>query len=157
MRHWKSSLLVFALAALSLAQSASDLQTDPVHRIGDRLACLCGSCNNTVATCQMLECHYSKPARQKIAAMVAAGKSDQEILDSFVAENGLRALAAPPAEGFNLLGWIMPFLGLAAGFAGVWYFLRRMYLKRAPAPAAGDEQVLSQYRERIEKDLAKLD
>ena len=157
MRQLKSSLLVFALAVMCLAQSASDLQTDPVRRVGDRLACLCGSCNNTVATCGMLECHYSKPARLKIAAMAAAGKSDKEIIDSFVAENGLRALAAPPTEGFNLLGYLMPFIGLAAGFAAIAYFIRRMYFKAAPAPAAGDEQLLSRYQERIEKDLQKLD
>lgn len=157
MRRFKNSLLLLALAAASLAQTASQLQTDAIRRVGDKLACLCGTCNNTVATCQMIECHFSKPAKQRIAALVGQGKSDQEIIDLFVGEYGKRVLAAPPAEGFNLLGWVMPFVAIAAGLVMIWLFIQRF---RKPAvakvPAAGDE-VLSRYQERIEKDLEKLD
>ena len=50
----------------------------------------------------MLECHYAKPGRDKIAGMQAAGASDQSILDAFVQDKGKQALSVPPAEGFNL-------------------------------------------------------
>ena len=30
----------------------------------------------------------------------------------FVKESGLSALASPPTQGFSLLGWVMPFVGI---------------------------------------------
>ncbi len=39
MRRWHVSLLLFILALTSLAQTASQLQTDAVTRIGSKLAC----------------------------------------------------------------------------------------------------------------------
>jgi cytochrome c-type biogenesis protein CcmH len=143
------------VAAVSLAQTASQLQTEPVRRVGMRLACLCGSCNNTVAECQMLECHFSKPARMRIAELQAMGRSDSEIVDEFVAKYGKQILAAPPAEGFNLLAWVMPYVALGAGLGAIWLFVRR-FRKPALAPPVDDE-ALSRYRDRIEKDLTKLD
>ena len=67
----------------------------------------------------MLGCHYSKPAREKIKAMQAAGIADDRIVDDFVKTEGLRALVVPPAEGFNALAWVMPFLmiGIVLNFA----------------------------------------
>jgi len=145
------------LAAVSLAQSSSQFQTEAVKRVGARLACLCGGCNNTVADCQMLECHYSHPARERIAALQAGGSSDAEIVDVFVKDQGIRALAAPPAEGFNLLAWVMPFVAIAAGLAVIWLFIQRF---RKPAPAGravADAETLSRYQSRIDKDLTQLD
>lgn len=157
MRRWLSSLFLLILAVTSLAQTASQLQTDAVKRVGMKLACLCGTCNNTVTECQMLECHYSKPAKARIAALLAAGKSDQEIIDGFVKEYGKRALAAPPAEGFNLLAWVMPFAAIAAGLGVIWVFIRRFRKPLAVAGTPADAEMLSRYQERIDKDLEKFD
>ncbi len=155
MRRLKGSILVLIVAAACLAQSASQIQTDAVKRVGGRLACLCGTCNNTVADCAMIECHFSKPAKMRIAALAAAGKSDSDIIDEFVREYGKRVLAAPPAEGFNLLAWVMPWVAIGAGLAAIWMFIRRF---RRPAPTApSDPALLARYQERIDKDLAKLD
>lgn len=157
MRRWQSSFLILIAAAACLAQSASQLQSEAVRRVGSKLACLCGTCNNTIADCPMLECHFSKPARTRIASMEAAGKSDSEITAQFVKEYGNQILAVPPVEGFNLLAWVMPWVGIAIGLVMVWLFVRRF---RKPAPAtepSADAEALSRYQERIEKDLAKLD
>ena len=157
MRRWRSSFLALLLAAAGLAQTASQLQIAGVVRVGSKLACLCGTCNNTVADCQMLECHFSKPAKLRIAALLAAGRSDSEIIDEFVAQYGKRVLAAPPAEGFNLLAWAMPFAAIGAGLGAIWFFLRR-FRKPAAVPATPAEaETLSRYQERMDKDLAKLD
>lgn len=157
MRRWKSSLLLLAIAALGMAQTASKLQLDAIQRVGDKLACLCGACNNTVATCAMLECHYSKPAKEKIAEMAAAGKTDREILDYFIQREGLRALAEPPAEGFNLMGHVMPFLAFALGIWITWWFVRRFRGKPAVAGAEMDPETLARYQKRIESDMKELD
>jgi cytochrome c-type biogenesis protein CcmH len=158
MLRLKNSLLIVLVTVISVAQTASNLENAVVERVGSKLACLCGTCNNTVANCPMLECHYSKPARGQIAELAAAGKSDKEIIDFFVKREGLRALAEPPAEGFNLMGRVMPFLALAIGLWITWFFLQRF--RRKPAPAAGpvaDDATLSRYQERMDKDLEKLD
>ena len=155
MRRFESSLLLLIVAAACLAQSASQLQSDAVRRVGGKLACLCGTCNNTVADCPMLECHFAKPARMRIAALEAAGKSDAEITDEFVKEYGKQILAVPPAEGFNLLAWVMPWVAIGAGLALIWLFIRRF---RKPAPQTpADSELLARYQDRIDKDLSKLD
>ena len=157
MRRWTTSLLLVLLAAISLARSSSQFQTEPVKRVGARLACLCGGCNNTVADCQMLECHFSKPARERIASLQGQGKSDAQIVDIFIQEYGKRVLAAPPAEGFNLLAWVMPFAAIAAGLGAIWMFIQRFRKPLQASRAQADAETLSHYQAQIEKDLKKLD
>lgn len=159
MPRFRSRIFLFLLAGLCLAQSSSDLVTPAIRRVGERLACLCGSCKNTVSTCQMLGCHYSSPAKEKIAKLQAEGKSDQDIVDTFVKSEGLKSLAVPPTEGFSLLGWVMPFAAIAIGLCGIYAFMKK---KRRPvvmtqAESKIDNEVLDRYHDQIEKDMAKLD
>jgi len=104
----------------------------------------------------MLGCHYSLPARERIAKMEAEGVSDDAIIAGFVKREGLRALVAPPAEGFNLLSWVMPFVALALGLGVIVLYVRR-FRKPAIPDAPVDNAALDRYHEEIEKDLAKLE
>jgi cytochrome c-type biogenesis protein CcmH len=149
-------LLAFALAAICLPQTATTYVTPDVRRVGDKLACKCGACNNTVGTCPMLQCHYSLPAREKIDEMQKAGVSDQAIIDSFVKESGLSALASPPAEGFNLLGWIMPFVGLALGLGAVAVWFKR-FVRRKPATSPELPEIDKRYQDRMDRELEELE
>lgn len=155
----KGVLLFLLLAGVVLPQTSSIQYVTPeIRRVGDKLACKCGSCNNTVGTCNMLQCHYSEPAREKIAGMQTAGKSDQAIVDSFVQEQGLSALASPPATGFHLLGWIMPFIALGLGLLLVVVWIKRfrrppVAVVEVPGRAAANDR----YRERIEREMADLE
>jgi cytochrome c-type biogenesis protein CcmH len=155
-KRLKTALLGALVAVLSFAQSGSPLTNPEVRRIGEQLLCLCG-CGSTVTSCNMQHCHFSDPAREKLLTMVNAGMGEKEILAAFVKENGLRVLVKPPAEGFNLVGWVMPVVGLAAGFAVVWFVIRRF---RRPAPAGAppvDDAVLARYQQRIDRDLDRLE
>jgi cytochrome c-type biogenesis protein CcmH len=157
MPRLKSSLLVLALAALCLAQSTTPLANPRVRRLGDQLMCLCG-CGATVTSCNMLGCQHSKPAREKLLAMVNAGESDSAILASFVQESGLEILAKPPAQGFNLLGYVVPFVGIALGLTFVWFVIKRF--RKPAALAAGpelDDAAYAGYKAQIDRDLEKLD
>lgn len=148
-------LLLAFLAGSCLAQVSSELITPEIKRVGSRLACLCGSCRNSVGDCPMLGCGYATPARERIREMLAAGMSDEAIVQAFVDERGIQALVTPPAEGFNLLTWVMPVVAIAIGLLAVWWFIRRMSRPALQPPV--DEEVLDKYRDSIEKDLAKLD
>ena len=80
----------------ALAQTASEKPSPDVRRVGMRLACQCG-CKDSVATCSMLECGFSKPAKERIARMQAAGISDEQIIDAFVRDYGPGIYLAPPS------------------------------------------------------------
>ena len=73
MQRFRSSILAIVVAFAALAQTASEKPSPDTRRVGARLACQCG-CTDSVATCSMLECHFSKPAKERIAQMQAAGK-----------------------------------------------------------------------------------
>jgi cytochrome c-type biogenesis protein CcmH len=156
MPKWKISLVAAVLAAASLAQTSSGIMSAEAKRVAGRLACLCRTCKNTVGDCPMLQCHYSLPAREKIAAMQTAGSDDQRIVDAFVKEEGKEALAAPPTEGFSLLAWWMPFVAIGMGLGGIWLAMRR-FLRPSPAAPAGDAALLARYQDQIDKDLSKLE
>jgi len=85
--------------------------------------------------------------------MQKAGKSDQEIFDAFVAEQGKQILAVPP--GFMGVGGIVAMA--AIGLAIVILAMRR-YMRHKPAPAvANAPEIDAETMARIEKDLNKLD
>ena len=149
---------ILLLSALAMAQVSSELITPEIRRVGSRLACLCKSCKNSVGDCAMLACHYSKPAREKIRDMEAAGKADDQIVASFVQEQGRQALVVPPGDGFSALAWLMPPMMVGFGLALIYWFMRRM---RKPAMGGAlpgvNAKLLERYQDSIEKDLAKLD
>jgi cytochrome c-type biogenesis protein CcmH len=151
----RSLLLALLVAGLSLAQVSSELMTPEVKRVGMRLACLCGSCKNAVGDCPMLECHYSKPARETIRNSQGTGMGDDQIVANFVKQEGKRALVVPPAEGFSGLTWWIPPVMVGFGLAGVYWFIRRAH--RPDASPEVDAVVMDRYKDSIEKDLAKLD
>jgi cytochrome c-type biogenesis protein CcmH/NrfF len=156
MRRFKTSLLGAVLAVAALAQTASEKPSIDVRRVGARLACQCG-CKDSVATCSMLECHFSKPAKERIAQMQSVGMSDQQIIDAFVRDYGAGIYLAPP----NAFGWIVPYSSVGLGMVVIFLFIRRYYRKPKPlteiGATDGDEPGLAKYHDQIEKDLANLE
>ena len=155
MYRLKSSFLALTIAAAALAQTASEKPSVDVRRVGARLRCQCG-CPDSVATCSMLECHWSKPAKEKIARMQSVGQSDEQIVKSFLAEFGNAIYLSPP----NALGWIVPYASVGAGTLIILAFIKK-YRKPKPLTEAGeieiDDPELAKYKDQIERDLAKLE
>ncbi len=157
MRRTRNLLAALLVAAFSLAQVSSELVTPEIRRAGMRLACLCGSCKNSVGDCAMLSCHYSKPAREKIRDMQAKAVPDDAIIDDFVRTEGKRALVVPPSEGFFRLAWWMPPFVVGLGLVLIYFWIRRMRSPAlAPLPEV-DPAAFDRFRESIEKDMAKLE
>lgn len=150
MQRFKSSLLILIAAIALLAQPSAD-----VRRVGARLACQCG-CKDSVATCSMLECGFSKPAKERIARMQAVGMNDDQIVKAFIQDYGPGIYLAPPSA----FGWIVPYGSVAAGLVVIWLFIKK-YRKPKPLTEIGavdsEDPELAKYQDQIEKDLAKLD
>ena len=124
--------------------SMSDRERD--DKVERNLRCQCG-CTLDVYTCRTTDfvCQVSP------AMHAEGGYSAQEILDAFVDVYGERALMAPRAEGFNLVGYIAPFVAFGAGAVGVVALLRSWNAKKAQPVAAAP--VLSATPD----ELARLD
>ena len=75
------------LAAAAQAQPRVPSQQVDVRRVGARLACQCG-CPDTVASCSMLGCSFSHPAKEKIAQDAGSGVTDSTIIDDFIKAYG---------------------------------------------------------------------
>jgi cytochrome c-type biogenesis protein CcmH len=150
-RHILLALLAAALAVAALAQTASEKPSVDVRRVGARLRCQCG-CKDSVATCSMLECSFSKPAKERIAQMQAVGMSDEQIIQAFVRDYGPGIYLAPP----NAWGWIVPYASVLLGLAMIWLFVKR-YRKPKALAEIGPDPALDKYKDQIEKDLAKLE
>ena len=145
-------LLALTVAGV-FAQTASEKPSNDVRRVGARLQCKCG-CKDSVATCSMLECEYSKPAKLKIAQAQAVGMSDEQIIQSFV-RDGWTYLSPP-----NAFGWIVPYASVGVGLVIIWLFVKK-YRKPKPLAELGpmeiDDPALEKYKDQIERDLANLE
>jgi cytochrome c-type biogenesis protein CcmH len=143
------------VAVVALAQTASEKPSVDVRRVGARLQCQCG-CKDSVATCSMLECHFSKPAKERIAQMQSVGMSDEQIVQAFIRDYGAGVYLAPP----NAFGWIVPYASLGLGMVVIWLFMRRYYKPKPMTdlgPVEIDDPALAKYKDQIEKDMANLE
>lgn len=85
--------------------------------------------------------------RTRIREMVAAGRSDDQILDWFAARYGDDILLEPRKRGFGLAAWILPLAALAAGAA---LLVRRARRRAAPPPEA---ELSPEDGDRVEREL----
>jgi cytochrome c-type biogenesis protein CcmH/NrfF len=148
MRRLKISIFVALVAAISLGQSASDYDSHEINAIAAKLKCNC-SCNQNMACNMQPGCPVCKAAKIRMYNMKSTGKSEGQILDAFVAEQGKDVLVIPP----GVMGVVGPYIALTMGLGLVLFTIRRFMHKPAPVLPDADPAVLAQ----IEKDLAKLD
>jgi cytochrome c-type biogenesis protein CcmH len=111
---------------------------------------------------QQVSVHQS-PASDEIKAnirkLLAEGKTQEQILDAYVAEYGDRILAEPPARGFSAALYVLPWIFLAGSIGLVVVVIRRL---RTPGlePAAAGPRVAAideAESERLDDELRKLD
>ena len=147
--------LILATATLLPAQTAAEKPSVDTRRVGVRLSCQCG-CPDSVATCAMLECSFSKPAKERIARMQALGMTDGQIIDSFVRDYGAGVYLSKPSA----FGWAVPYAIVGLGLMGIWWFLVK-FREPQPLPELGpmqlDDPALEKYKDQIEKDLANFE
>ena len=161
MKFWlKVSVLYLAgLCLFAQTVSTGDQMHARLRGIGEKLKCFCGAggstCSYTVGSCNMLQCPFREEVNAQIRPMLEAGMKEESILGKLKERYGIQILAAPPAEGFNLVGWVMPFVALVMGLIAVRYLLVRWRRPRpAPVPAS---PLVERFRDQMEKELADLE
>lgn len=149
----KLVLTFFGLLAAVFAQDPTSYLTPDVNRVGSRLACRCGGCRNTVGDCPMLHCGSSDPKRHRIFEMKQQGMSDDAIVNTFVKEEGIVALASPPTQGLGpIITWLGPGIALLLGFLIYsWYVRRNRKQPEQLMPA--DQAVLDRFQSQIDREL----
>jgi cytochrome c-type biogenesis protein CcmH len=100
----------------------------------------------------------SSQMRDLVLKKLRQGETKEEILQYFESRYGERILAKPNKKGFNLILWFFPFVFVALAAIVIYFLIRRWSTRVQVAPVAHfDEDQLSEYKERLEKELKQFD
>ncbi|HWN90338.1 MAG TPA: cytochrome c-type biogenesis protein, partial [Verrucomicrobiae bacterium] len=136
------AVLAVSTALTGIARAASPVDERVVHDVAAQLRCVV--CQNLSVADSPSE--TANQMRQIIRERLAAGESPEQVRAYFVQKYGQWILLSPPKEGFNLLVWVVPFVGLGAGLVFVVVVLRRWSRRPAAGPTTPVDPAM---RERI--------
>jgi cytochrome c-type biogenesis protein CcmH len=150
------SVLVSAVA-VALARAQGEYPTDDdVNRIAKNL--YCPVCPNTALdVCETKAC---QDWRAQIRDQLAAGWTEEQVVDYFVAQYGERVLAEPRRKGFTSLVWVLPAVAALAGIVvgarvlANWRSAGAPTLTGGPAPPA--PEIPPEVLGRIEHELKRM-
>ncbi len=145
--------LVAALVlALTLAAPAAASEHRPT--LGELEGeVMCPTCKTTL---DQSTAPIANRIRQFISARITAGDTKSQIKQKLVAQFGPAILAEPSKHGFNLLAWVLPFVGLGLGAAALGLLAWRWSRARAPSPP--DPSPLDpELDRRVDEELARFD
>ncbi|PLR98214.1 cytochrome c-type biogenesis protein CcmH [Bacillus sp. T33-2] len=80
-----------------------------------------GHADHELSTCSVKKVYY-----EEVVEMLNGGKSEKEIIQSYVDEYGQAALRTPGSGKSGLIAWGMPAAGFAAGIAVVAIWLKKL-------------------------------
>lgn len=129
---------LFRPDAVQQRAAATAGDNDPaVKELERKLKCTCG-CNLDIYLCRTTDftCQYSPALHQEVLALRALGKNPEEIAAAFVTKYGEQILMAPPAEGFNLAGYLVPGTAVFVTGALIGLVILRRARRAIPAQAA---------------------
>ena len=167
--HWHLLLIAIVSVALLVGIAApargadgdfTDEQNALISKIeGELIAPCCWT--------QTVEVHDSQKAEEikmQVTLLVSQGKSEDEILDTFVDQYGEEILAAPRASGFNLVAYVLPFAVVLLGLVALSFTVLR-WRRTAPVGASiSSGEGYAEYaedtdgmRKRLEDELSRFD
>ena len=146
-------ILVLTFSSFGEIAAQDDQPTDDeVNTIAKQL--YCPVCENVpLDVCGTRACaQWRTNIREKLAAGWNAEQSKQYFSEQY----GVRVLAEPPTQGFNVLFWALPPVVIIVG----WFFvLRFIHAIRHKQPAAGQpvkkQRDAEEYTARLEDELAQ--
>ncbi|MFQ5766794.1 MAG: cytochrome c-type biogenesis protein CcmH [Acidobacteriota bacterium] len=147
-------LLVVLLATVPVlpAWASGDSGSD-VEAVAKQLVCYCGCSGLTAAACT---CGTAESIRATIRQQLDSGLTPDQVVQAWVKERGEQILAVPTREGFNLVGWTLPFVvtGLALLALTLILFRRKGLASPADAPVVQEEDL--KLLSRIEREVKSL-
>lgn len=146
------TLGMVAFALFTACVSEDDLTAEQRAFTLDR-ELMCPVCDGQ--TIDQSHAQISQDMKAIVREKIAAGESNREIKDYFVARYGQAVLASPEASGFNLLVWIMPAVIAGGGGLAVFWVLKNM--RRTAIQAASDRRAETLADRQLEKYLDKVD
>ena len=149
-------LAVALLVALLLAAPATAAGKPTLAELEHEV--MCPTCHTLL---ELSQAPIADRMRAFIRRRIAAGDSAAQIKQRLVAQFGEGVLAAPPAQGFGLVAWLLPVGGSLAVGAVVLVMLRRWKRERdaEPAVAAGaaGAQLDPELARRLDRELARFE
>ena len=129
------ALLVGVLALVLAAPAVASERHPTLGELEGEV--MCPTCKTTL---DQSSAPIANRIRAFISARIVAGDTKSEIKRKLVAQFGPAILAEPSKKGFNLLAWVLPFLGLGLGAVALgwlaWRWSRRSDAARSGRAAA---------------------
>jgi cytochrome c-type biogenesis protein CcmF len=153
---WPAALAAQTQPHQSSPQFAPLSARTPLEReVGKAIVCMCGTCGRKlVGDC---DCGTAAAMRDEIAMLARQGKTKPQILSYFVEKYGSQEpLAEPIDEGFNRLGWLLPYV-VGGGTLLVVLATARRWTRGAPAAAGGAATIDAELSARLDDELRDLD
>jgi cytochrome c-type biogenesis protein CcmH/NrfF len=126
-------------------------------RVERELRCNCG-CMLDVHSCQFqMQCGTSPQWSQRILRLLEDGQSEDAILAGFTAEFGPNVRMTLPTQGFNWVGYLLPWTAILVVGGLVVGFLRRRVAPANADPDRGISRVSTEDWERIREELRRLE
>jgi cytochrome c-type biogenesis protein CcmH len=148
------SLVIGMTIAGTLSLSGSALAAAPkpsLTQLESQLMCV--ACHESLAVAQSPE---SFSERQYIRDLIAQGETAAEIKRNMVAQYGSAVLAVPPAQGFNLVVYVLPPVLIALGIIGLVIAVPRWRRRaRQASPAAAAAPLNAEDARRLNEDLGR--
>jgi cytochrome c-type biogenesis protein CcmH len=146
-------LLLVTVLALTLTAPAIASERHPT--LGELEGeVMCPTCKTTL---DQSTAPIADRIRQFISARISAGDTKSEIEHKLVAQFGPAVLAAPSKHGFNLLAWVLPFVGIGLGAIVLGWLAWRWSRAREPAVTPAGAQLDPELDRRVDEELARFD
>ncbi len=163
LKFWiRASQCLLLAAAICLSLGAGTPESRQ-NTLSHQLMCQCG-CAQLLGECDHVGCPDRDKELSELMTDIAAGMTDAQVFNEFVAKYGATVLAAPTTKGFDLVAWIAPFAVFAAALLGTILLIRRwggLGLERraqaAGAPAESADPAEHERLDRIRRETGNED
>lgn len=147
-------ILFFTLSAAMAQKSGDEALEKTARELYSRI--MCPICSGQ--TIGQSNSDTSRQMRDLVLKKLRQGETKEEILKYFVSRYGERILAEPTKKGLNLVLWFLPFVLVAVAAILIYLLIRRWSAKgRVQEDSHLQEARLSEYQERLEKELKEFD
>jgi cytochrome c-type biogenesis protein CcmH len=147
------ALAALVLALVLVAPAAASERHPTLGELEGEV--MCPTCKTTL---DQSTAPIADRIRQFISARIAAGDTKSQIKRKLVLQFGPSVLAEPSKHGFNLLAWVLPFVGIGLGAVALGALAWRWSRARAPAPAAaGGPPLDPELERRVDEELARFE